>query len=399
MKLQLSFLFAYASSLMALTLPLEQVPGRVRAHHPSLKAARLLVEEARGRQLGAGRLANPSLSYDLQNQSAVSPQTGVFAINQSFPLTRRLSLEKKLTAQQVAAAELEVQDVERRLVLEAASQAVRWMFLARQMELRLQQMELARRLAEFARGRAEAGEVSPLDAKQIEIDAQRLRMESRLLEAESVSVLGRLKPLLGLEPDAALSITGDLPAVELPAMHSWRNRPDFLLAQSRAEAARIGWEIAHAGRLQDVSAGIFGAHEMQDVTSTRRERTGFAGFRISIPLPFWNRNQGAIAEAAASAERARLEAEALAMQIHGEAATARREMEANAAIVRETRDDLAPLAARQAEEMEKAYEKGQADLPSVLRARDQRLQLESAALNAERDFHLARIRYEAATSP
>jgi cobalt-zinc-cadmium efflux system outer membrane protein len=33
----------------------------------------------------------------------------------------------------------------------------------------------------------------------------------------------------------------------------------------------------------------------------------------------------------------------------------------------------------------------------VLRAQEQRLQLESAALNAERDFHLARIRYEAAT--
>jgi cobalt-zinc-cadmium efflux system outer membrane protein len=47
--------------------------------------------------------------------------------------------------------------------------------------------------------------------------------------------------------------------------------------------------------------------------------------------------------------------------------------------------------------MQKAYEAGQADLLSVLRAREQRLQLESAALNAERDFHLARIRYEAAT--
>jgi cobalt-zinc-cadmium efflux system outer membrane protein len=136
---------------------------------------------------------------------------------------------------------------------------------------------------------------------------------------------------------------------------------------------------------------------MQDVTPGNRERTGFLGFRISIPLPFWNRNEGEIAEKAAAAERARLESEALAMQINGEAGTARKEMEANASIVRETRDSLLPLAAQQAAELQKAYETGQAELLSVLRAREQGLQLESAALNAERDFHLARIRYESAT--
>ena len=41
---------------------------------------------------------------------------------------------------------------------------------------------------------------------------------------------------------------------------------------------------------------------------------------------------------------------------------------------------------------------GQTDLLTVLRAGEQRLQLEASALDAERDFHLARIRYEAATA-
>ena len=36
------------------------------------------------------------------------------------------------------------------------------------------------------------------------------------------------------------------------------------------------------------------------------------------------------------------------------------------------------------------------DLLTVLRAREQRLQLEAAALDAIRDFHLAKIRYESA---
>jgi cobalt-zinc-cadmium efflux system outer membrane protein len=72
-------------------------------------------------------------------------------------------------------------------------------------------------------------------------------------------------------------------------------------------------------------------------------------------------------------------------------------MQAHADLARETRDTLLPLVMEQTSKLEKAYESGQTDLLTVLRARDQRLQLEAAALDAVRNFHLARIRYEAAT--
>ena len=380
----------------ALDLTLSDIPQRVRTQHPSLRAARLAIEEARGRQLGSGRLANPSFGYDFQNQSAVSPQTGIFSFDQSFPITRRLSLEKKHTAQLVSAAELEVRDVERKLIAEAQDHVVRLLTLGKQRALRQQQTELAQKLAEFASGRAKAGEVSPLDAKQVQLDAQRLRVEARLLEAQSVSLLGQLKPMLGLRAEDALTISGDLPALEVPIFSSWMMRPDYQLAQTKIAAAHTEQDLAKARRMPDVKAGLFASNEMQDVSANNRVRTGYMGFRISIPLPFWNRNQGEIAEKAAAAERAQLESVALALQINGEAGTARREMETNASIVRETRDTLLPLAQEQMTDMQKAYEAGQANLLAVLRARDQRLQLEAAALDAARDFHLARIRYEAA---
>ena len=380
----------------ALDLPLSGIPQRVRAQHPALRAARLAIEEARGRQLGSGRLANPSIGYDFQNQSHVSPQTGIYSFDQSFPITRRLSLEKKLTSQLVTSAELEVRDVERKLIAEAQDKAVRLLTLAKQRELRQQQTELAQKLADFASGRAKAGEVSPLDAKQVQLDAQRLRVEARLLEAQSVSLLGQLKPMLGLRSEDALVISGDLSLMALPGSTSWKQRPDYQLAQTKIAAAQTGQQLARAKRMPDVKAGLFASNEIQDVTSINRVHTGYVGFRISIPLPFWNRNQGEIAEKNAAAERAQLESAALALQINGEAGTARREMETNASIVHETRDTLLPLAQEQMSAMQKAYESGQANLLAVLRARDQRLQLEAAALDAARDFHLARIRYEAA---
>lgn len=391
-----AILLASVSPAAALTLSIPDIAPRVRSSHPSLKAARLSIAEALGRRLGAGRLANPVIGYDFQNQSNVSPQTSVFSIDQSFPITRRLGLEKKLTSQLVTAAELEVQDAERKYIAEAQAVAVRLLALAKQQALRQQQTELAKKLSSFAEGRAKAGEVSKLDAKQIQLDTQRLRVEARLLEAESVSLLGQLKPMLGLRAEDVLQISGDLPSLALPAISSWGARPDFQLAQTRIAAASTDTDLARAKRVSDVTAGFFASREMQDVTPDNRERTGFLGFRVSVPLPFWNRNQGEIAEKTAAAERARLESAALAVQINGEAGTARREMETNASIVSETRDTLLPLAVEQSTEVQKAYEAGQADLLTVLRTRDQRLQLEAAILNAIRDFHLARIRYEAA---
>ncbi|WP_395745527.1 TolC family protein [Prosthecobacter sp.] len=387
---------SFAGAASALTLSLPEVAQRVRSHHPSLKAARLAIAEAQGRQLGAGRLSNPTVNYDFQNQSRVSPQTGIVSFDQSFPLTRRLSLEKTLTSQLVKAAELEVRDVERKLIAEAQQQVVRLLTLTRQKDLRQQQTELAQKLADFAEGRARAGEVSPLDAKQVRLDSQRLRVEFRLLEAQGVSLLGQLKPMLGLRAEDPLTISGDLPPMVLPTVTTWTLRPDYQLAQTKIMAAETDKNLARANRLQDVKMGLFASNEMQDVPGTGRVRTGYFGFRFSLPLPFWNRNQGAIAEKTATADRARLERDALAIQINSESGTARKEMETNAAIVRETRENLLPLAAEQMDAMQKAYESGQADLQSVLRSRDQRLQLESSTLDALRDFHLARIRYEAA---
>ena len=381
----------------AVTLSLSDIAPRVRDHHPALKAARFSVEEARGRQLGSGRLSNPALNTSFQNESRVSPRTTLFGIDQAFPLTRRLSLEKKLTAQLVNAAEHEVRDVERRYTALARSLAVKLLALDKQRALRQQQTALAQKLSDFARDRAKAGELSPLDAVQAQVDSQRLLLEARRIEIESTSLQGELKPMLGIKPQDTLTLAGDLPLLSLSESKDWQQRADYQLAQTRIKAAQTDAELAKARRMSDVSAGFFASREQQDVTPRHTERTGFVGFHFSIPLPFWNRNQGEIAEKAATAERALLESEALAAQITGEADTARREMQANAALATDTRDKLLPLVIEQTSKLEKAYESGQADLLAVLRARDQRLQLESAALDAMRDFHLARIRYESAT--
>lgn len=357
----------------------------------------MAVEEARGRQLGAGRLSNPTVGLDSRNETYLSPGEVMFSLDQSFPITKRLRLEKQFTAQLVTAAELEVKDAERRLISEAQTLAVQILSIEQQRSLRQQQTELATKLSEFVTGRAKAGELSALDAAQAQVDAQRLIVEARKLEGESRSLLGTLKPMLNLDPDDALSLSGKLPEMNVPGKGAnWVMRADYQLAEAKVIASQTDIGLAKANKWQDVSAGIFAGPETQNAPGDDRRTNGVIGFRISLPLPFWNKNEGQVAEKTAAAERVRLEQAALGKQIRSDAENARKDMQMSHDLARETRDKLLPLVIEQTGKLEKAYESGQTDLLTILRAREQRLQLEAAALDAVRDFHLARIRYETA---
>ena len=389
-------LLALPASLPALTLDLAGIPARVRSANPQLKAARLAIAEAEGRLLGAGRLANPVLSFEHQGESGLSPATTGVGLDQSFPLTKRLKLEKELSARMVDTAALEVRDAERHLIAEAQSLVVKLIAIDQQRALRTRQAGIAKELADFAKERSAKGELSPLDAAQALVDAQRALLAAKTLETERVTVLGEAKRVLGVPSEETLVASGSLPPLSVPVGENWERRPDFQASRLKEEAAKTDIDLAQSKRWEDASAGIFGAREEQQVSGRGPDHSGFLGFRVSIPLPLRKRNEGEVAEKTASAERAALESEALASAITNEATTAREEMAAHAALAAEMRDTLLPAIREQSERLEQAYKTGEADLISVLRAREQQIELEAAVLDASRDFHLARVRYEAA---
>lgn len=384
------------AALCALDLDLAGTPARVRAANPQLTAARLAVAEAKGRLLGAGRLENPVLSLEHQGESGLSPGATGLGIDQAFPLTKRLKLEKRLSSQMVRAAELEVRDAERRLIAEAQAFVVRLIAIDQQRDLRRRQAGVVRELADFAKERSAKGELSPLDAAQALVDAQRALLAGKTLETERVAILGEAKRLLGVPPEGSLAVSGGLPGLSLPLASDWRQRPDFQASLLQEEAAKTDVELARSKRWEDATAGIFGAREHEAVPGGGEDHSGYLGFRVSIPLPLRKRNEGEVAEKSAGAERAALESEALASAITIEAATAREEMAAHAELAAEMRQTLLPAIREQSGRLEQAYKTGEVDLLSVLRAREQQLELEAAILDASRDFHLARVRYEAA---
>lgn len=386
------------------SLPLSEVVPTALARSPDLAAARLAIEEALGRGVQSGRLSNPELEAELKpqvNLGGLGMQgTWALGLTQRFPLTARLRLEREVSQAAIAVARAEVRDAERRLAAEALTGAIGLLAFDAQGILRERQWTNSRALASAAEQSAAVGEGSALDAAQFGLEAQELVIQRLQLESDRARLVGDLRPLLGVGPSESLDITGELsPAVspesagEIPLIL----RPDYQASMARREAAERMLALARANRWQDIGVGVFGEMQRQEDAPLGVVDDNFVGLRVSLPLPFWNRNQGRIQESAASVRRADRESEALAVRIRSEVDAAQRQMQATARLEAEVSGTLLSAATRLEERLETLRSEGQATLTEVLRARERRFRVESIRLDARRDFHRARVRLDAAT--
>ena len=378
-------------------ISLASVGDRVRAQNPGLAAARLRIREAQGRLTQSGRLSNPELGIEMSHDPRYGERSLEIGFSQRFPVTNRLRLEKTVSGTEVKVAEAEVREVERQLIAEARQGIVKVLATRKRRELLKDQQALSNEFAEFLAGVAEKGEGSPLDAGQAKLEAASLTLEMRQLDASEAAAIGEIKPLLGVRPDEPLHVGGALPEALLPAgAVDPSGRPDFEAAVLGAKAAGQSVAVEQSKRYEDVEAGLFFGAERTEDAPEGYDREGIVGLRFTLPLPLWNKNEGAIEAAKARHERMEKEAGALARGIRLEAEAARTEMQEWLKLLRETQQSLLPLADEQAKSAEEAYRKGQAEIQTVFRTREKRAQLMTARLDALREFHLARVRYESA---
>lgn len=378
---------------------LNSIGDRVRSQNPDLGAARLRIDEAMGRHVQSGRLSNPELNIDLSHDRRFRERGAEVGFSQRFPITNRLMIEKKITAIELKAAEAEVREVERGIIAEAKQGVVKVLAIRQRRTLVERQIELSNDFSTFLGEAAKKGEGSPLDAGQARIEAASLALEQRQLAASEVAEIGALKPFLGVRPGELLYVSGELPEPVVPkADADPGKRPDYQAAILNADAARQSIELEKTKKYDDVQAGFFAGLNREEDAPEGYDTEGVVGLRLTIPLPLWNKNEGGVMEARARTERLEKEASALNRSIRLEADAAKAEMEEWAKLLSEVGGDLLPQAEEQANAAEDAFRKGQGEIQTVFRAREKRIHLASARLDALREFHLARVRYEAASA-
>ena len=280
---------------------LDQVLVIMNERSPRVAADRASIKVAEAERITAQTLPNPSLSYG--GTHLVSGLSTGAVTQHQFVYEQPLLMGHQRPARE-AAADLNVA-AERARVDETLAQrrlAVRQAFaslLSRQQQLQVSQQSLSdlERVVQVVRGRAEAGERSRYDVARVDTETETLRVEIMNAEADVAEAAGRLATLLGL-PGWSPRAVGTLEPVDIPTESDqlWSiattRRPSLVALRQQQAASQGGIQLARRER-SPVPVVSGGAQLTRDVSGTS------AFFGLSLPLPVFDKNQGAIAKAEA----------------------------------------------------------------------------------------------------
>lgn len=297
----------------AVTLSREKAIALAFANQRDLKVAALEINRAASRVQWAGRLENPELELGASADGVgldEGERTYEVAFSQRFPLTSKLKKEKGLRTWQVVLAEAEVVEQRRQLAGEIDRAVVELLATREKIRLGREGAALNKEIIQSLEGKVTLGEASKLDLMQANLSGRTLDQSVKLLQAQENQQRLGLNQLVGLEATTALNLTGTL---ELPASRPatdgemsgiLQRRPDHVLALAKIDESRAAIALEESKRWEDIAVKVFVEGESANDDPTGLEKNTFAGVGISIPLPFRQRNQDAIAQARIDAEAA-----------------------------------------------------------------------------------------------
>jgi cobalt-zinc-cadmium efflux system outer membrane protein len=338
---------------------------------PRTLAGRASIAVVAADRITAATLPNPTVSYGGVHLAA-GLSTGAVTQNQFLLEQPLLFLHQRQARLDVADANVHTEEARVADALASRRLSVRSAFaslLSRQEQLRLLQQALdnMEHVQQLVRGKAAAGDRSKYDVARVEVETESVRVEALSAAADVEDLSGQLAVLLGFpgwSPRAigTLDVRENLPSnVEVLWEHANERRPSLIALRRQQTAARGGVFLAQRERLPvpAISGGV----------QTTREVTGTSAlFGLSVPLPFFDRNQGAIAKATAQVTAADLELQAAQAEV-------RAQIENSAVVLAKRKEalrtfegavtDRVPVLRRMAED---AYREGSADILELLDA-------------------------------
>jgi len=368
-------------------------------HNPQLRAARLQIQAAEARSHAAGRLENPELELGAStDQWGLNEGEGMWevALAQKFPVTDRLRREKAVSQADVALAGAELAIQQWKIGGEVRAAMAEAITLRERAELHVRMVELDQKLVDTIEASRKRGEASQLDLSEAQIEMKTHAQEMRKITAEEAEVKGKLKILLGLEPTATLLVRnginlGGIPTVNASA-EKLAQHPEIQALALKEQRARASLDLAVAQRWQDVAVRLFLERETAEDEPVGLDRNAFVGVGVSIPLPIRTSRARVSAAPKLEVEAAQATTEAEAARIRQEIATAQIEAQAKRDMALQSTGEILTAARQHVADVTKAWETGQVDLVRLQRAQEQALRLEEAAIDARREYQLAKVR-------
>ncbi len=311
---------------------------RALSLNQEFQAVRLDIERARARLTQSGLRPNPSVDFE-QTTGRLAGSPGEREISVGFALPIELGGKRQrridLARAELEAVEAELADRERRLISETRLAYAEALASLRELQITENLNTIDTQVARVIEARVTEGDSSPLELNLVRVEVDRLRARRAIVEGRLQAAILKLKTIAGIPQEEPLRLQEDLANVLLPEPTlpveeaitvALKNRPDARFARLQEVAAQAGLRLARSQATPDLTA--FSKYTMNrslfDDTpvGVLRDKDKLLSFGISISLPFFNRNQGAKAEAEIAIEQARRRREFMEATVRSEVAAA-----------------------------------------------------------------------------
>jgi cobalt-zinc-cadmium efflux system outer membrane protein len=373
------------------SLTLGQAREAALARHPDLLAAAREVEASEAAQQQAGARPNPTLGVEVEDARRSTRATTVQlsqAIERGGKRSARVQVAQ--SAREVALADL----IARRADIRSAVTSAFFDVLIAQERQRLAEasLQLAQRGSRAVANRVIAGKVSAIEETRAKVAEAGVRIEVVTAGGELAMARQRLASAMG---DFAVTVsTLEGAPSELPASVDDAHIEQGLLQAPAALRARAA--VARAAALVDLER----SRQTPDVTvSIGAKRDGetqrqMAIVGVSIPLPVFDTNRGAVLEAQRRHDKARDELAAAQLRVRTEARVTAQQLRTARAEVEALQRDGLPGSQRAYDATTAGYELGKFGLLDVLDAQRSLLQAKTQHLQALANAHRAAVELE-----
>lgn len=373
-------------------LTLADVLTRAREQAPQIVSARLAVEEARGRLLGASLRfqTNPEIDAGVGNRNGPGTRSTDFELGlaQSFEPGARRSARIAGANAAIAQGSANIDETTRVVLRAAAAAYYRALHANERIRVLDATQELAAGVYAAADRRFRAGDIAVLEVNISRASLARLKAEREGAEAVKALALGALRQLLRLEEDVAVggSLTRPSEADLNAVLHAASQRPELRALEAGVQEAEAELRLGQSFSKPAYGLGVRYSREEGD-------QIVLGGMTVTLPMFSNGQEQRAVGAARAARLRAELDASRTRIQVAIRASfdafnrrlSAVRMLEAEAI---PGLDENETLTAR-------SFEVGQIGLTDLLLIRREILDTRSQYLDALLEAALARIDLDA----
>ena len=384
----------------------ESVRNAIRNNY-DLRLAKISVELAKAQLVQAGLWPNPEGEFSIRSDKyyADEGEGGYeYGLNQSIPISGRISFQKKVAKLGIERAQWQLKDVERQVVAEVKKTFYQVATLQEKEKILSFLVKTNQDLLESVKARLSQAEVSNVDISLARGELLMVSQELAEVKARLYESRANLNRLMGQSLNYPFVITPEpltFPAIDLETVtqKSLEQRPDLKAKELEEKMGSAALTLAKAMQIPDITIGGFYQSEksrfdVNDQLISDNDR--LLGLKVSMPLPFFNHNQGEIAKSAAEKKGAGIQYEALTIQVAKDTAQAYIRLAASKEIIDSYSNGVREDVEKSVKLMQDAYLQGQVNVFDVVQTQSKFSGVEKAYLDASQNAREAIIDLESA---